>query len=308
VARAQQPALPVIGYLHPGSPEGEANRVADFRKGLAEAGYIEGRNVAIEFRWGRNDNSVLAEMAAHLVRDRVAVIATPGSSITALAAKAATATIPIVFTTGDDPVQAGLVASLNRPGGNLTGFTSMSTEIVAKRLGLLHEMVPEAARFAVLINPANPTAEATLQELRAAASALGRGIEAFTASAPRDIDAAFKGFPQRRIDALLVTPGPPFAERRLQLAILAAYHRLPAAYGDRQYAEAGGLMSYGSGTQDLFRQAGIYTGRVLKGERPADLPVLRAGKFELVINLQTARTLGITVPPGLLTIADEVIE
>jgi putative ABC transport system substrate-binding protein len=308
VARAQQPALPVIGYLHPGSPEGEANRVADFRKGLAEAGYIEGRNVAIEFRWGRNDNSVLAEMAAHLVRDRVAVIATPGSSITALAAKAATATIPIVFTTGDDPVQAGLVASLNRPGGNLTGFTSMSTEIVAKRHGLLHEMVPEAARFAVLINPANPTAEATLQELRAAASALGRGIEAFTASAPRDIDAAFKGFPQRRIDALLVTPGPPFAERRLQLAILAAYHRLPAAYGDRQYAEAGGLMSYGSGTQDLFRQAGIYTGRVLKGERPADLPVLRAGKFELVINLQTARTLGITVPPGLLTIADEVIE
>jgi putative ABC transport system substrate-binding protein len=308
VARAQQPALPVIGYLHPGSPEGEANRVADFRKGLAEAGYIEGRNVAIEFRWGRNDNSVLAEMAAHLVRDRVAVIATPGSSITALAAKAATATIPIVFTTGDDPVQAGLVASLNRPGGNLTGFTSMSTEIVAKRLGLLHELAPEAARFAVLINPANPTAEATLQELRAAASALGRGIEAFTASAPRDIDAAFKGFPQRRIDALLVTPGPPFAERRLQLAILAAYHRLPAAYGDRQYAEAGGLMSYGSGTQDLFRQAGIYTGRVLKGERPADLPVLRAGKFELVINLQTARTLGITVPPGLLTIADEVIE
>jgi putative ABC transport system substrate-binding protein len=238
----------------------------------------------------------------------VAVIATPGSSITALAAKAATATIPIVFTTGDDPVQAGLVASLNRPGGNLTGFTSMSTEIVAKRLGLLHELAPEAARFAVLINPANPTAEATLQELRAAASALGRGIEAFTASAPRDIDAAFKGFPQRRIDALLVTPGPPFAERRLQLAILAAYHRLPAAYGDRQYAEAGGLMSYGSGTQDLFRQAGIYTGRVLKGERPADLPVLRAGKFELVINLQTARTLGITVPPGLLTIADEVIE
>jgi putative ABC transport system substrate-binding protein len=307
-ARAQQPAVPVIGYLHPGTPEGEANRVADFRKGLAEAGYVEGRNVAIVFRWGRNDNSVLAELAADLVRRRVAVIATPGSSVTALATKAATATIPIVFSIGDDPVEAGLVAALNRPGGNVTGFTSMSVEVIAKRLGLLHELVPEAARFAALVNPTNPSAEATVQELRAAASILGRELEAFAASTPRDIDAAFKAFAQKRVEALLVAPGVPFAERRVQIATLAAYHRLPAAYSDRQYAEAGGLMSYGPDTQDMFRQAGIYTGRVLKGEKPADLPVQAPTKYEMVINLKTANALGLEIPPPVIARADEIIE
>jgi putative ABC transport system substrate-binding protein len=307
-ARSQRPAMPVVGYLHPGSPEGEADRIADFRKGLAEVGYVEGRNVAIEFRWGNNNNAVLPELAADLVRRRVTVIAVAGGTPAAVAAKAATATIPIVFSTGDDPVRAGLVASLNRPGGNVTGYASMSAEVSAKRLGVLHDLVPEAARFAVLVNPADPSREAMLQDLRAAASALGRELEPFTAGGPRDIDAAFSGFAQRRVDAVLVNPGPPFAERRVQVATLAAYHRLPAIYGSRQYVEAGGLVSYGPSTQEIFRQASIYTGRILKGEKPADLPVTRATKFEFVINLQTARTLGIEIPPTLLAIANDVIE
>jgi putative ABC transport system substrate-binding protein len=307
-ARAQQAALPVIGYLHPGSPEGEENQVAAFRKGLAEIGFVEGRNVTIEFRWAHSKSAALPELVADLVRRRVAVIATPGSSITALAAKAATTTIPIVFSTSDDPVQAGLVASLNQPGGNITGFSSMSGEIIPKRLGLLQELVPSAMRFAVLINPGNPTAESTRQDVQTAASNMGREVEVFTAGSPGDIDLAFAALAQKRADALLVSPGPPFAERHIQLAILTAYHRLPAIYGDRQYAESGGLISYGSSTQDQFRQAGIYAGRVLRGEKPADLPVLRASKFDLVINLQTAKTLGLTVPPTLLVTADEVIE
>jgi putative ABC transport system substrate-binding protein len=306
-ARAQQRTLPVIGYLHPGIPEGEVNHLAAFHKGLGESGYAEGRNVAIEYRWGRSDNARLPGLAADLVSRRVAVIATPGSSIAALAAKAATSTIPIVFSSGDDPVEAGLVASINRPGGNLTGFSSMNVELVPKRLGLLHQLVPRAARFAVLFNPVWTNSDLTA-DVQAAAATIGVQAEAFHASAPRDLETAFADMAQKRADALVVGAGSPFIERRVQLATLAMYHRLPAIYATRNYAEAGGLMSYGPSDEDQFRNAGIYTARVLKGEKPSELPVLRPTKFTLVINLQTARVLRIDVPPTLLAIADEAIE
>jgi putative tryptophan/tyrosine transport system substrate-binding protein len=267
VARAQQRAMPVIGFLQSGSPEPNAHLVAAFRQGLGETGYVEGRNVAVEYRWAHNDNNRLPELAADLVRLRVAVIATPGSTAAASAAKSATTTIPIVFSGGGDPVQTGLVASLNRPGGNVTGVSSMSGELGAKRLGLLQELVPRAARFVMLVNPNNPLAEAFVTDVRAAGAAIGRQIEVLTASTSRDIDTAFA-----------------------------------------MDAEAGGLISYGPSNTDLVRQAGIYTGRVLKGEKPADMPILRATKFELVINLKTAKALGLDVPPMLLARADEVIE
>jgi putative ABC transport system substrate-binding protein len=307
-ARAQQPTMPVVGYLYAGSPEPTAHLVAAFRKGLGEVGYVEGQNVAVEFRWTHNDNNRLPELAADLVRRRVAVIATPGSIATALAAKAATATIPIVFSAGADPVQAGLVASLNRPGGNITGVLTMNNEIGAKRLGLLHELLPGAARFAVLVNPSNPTAESTIADAQAAASTIGRQIEVLTASTNRDIDAAFAILMQKRVDALLVVPDPLFVNRRVQLQSLATRHAVPAIYSVRENVEAGGLMSYGSSLTDLFRQNGIYVGRILRGEKPTDLPVMRATRFEFVINLQTARLLGIDIPATLLAIADEVIE
>ncbi len=308
-ARAQQPALPAIGILHNGSPEAYAGPMAAFRKGLSDAGFVEGQNVAIEYRWARNDNGRLPELAVDLVRRRVAVIATPVGTAAALAAKAATATIPIVFSTGTDPVKAGLVASLNRPGGNVTGIANLTSELGAKRLGLLHEMLPHAARFAALVNPNNPVAaETMIKDVRSAAATIGRQIEVVTAGGNRDIDTAFATMVEKRSDALLVGADPMFNTRRVQIATLAARHMLPAIYPVREFAEAGGLMSYGPSNTDRFRQVGIYTGRILKGEKPADLPVMQTAKFEFLINLPTARALGLTIPPNLLARADEAIE
>jgi putative tryptophan/tyrosine transport system substrate-binding protein len=308
-AIAQQPAMPVIGYLEAGLPEASANLVAAFRKGLSEHGYVEGRNVAIEFRWAYNENERLPELVADLVHRRVQIIVVPVSTPAAIAAKNATTTIPIVFGTGADPVRAGLVASLNRPGGNLTGAITMSVELMPKRIGLVNDLLPGATRFAVLINPTNPFGtEPAIADVQAAAVAIGREIEVLKASSNREIDTAFGTLVQKRTDAVVFTPDALFDSRRVQLAILAARYQLPALHWKREFAEVGGLMSYGSNVADVIRQAGTYTGRILKGERPADLPILRPTKFELVINLQTARTFGTIVPPTLLAGADEVIE
>jgi putative ABC transport system substrate-binding protein len=307
--RAQQPAMPVVGYLYNGVPEQNAKLVEAFRKGLSEAGYVEGRNVTIEYRWGHNEQDRLPELVADLVRSQVSVIATPGSLAATLAAKAATTTIPIVFMFGADPVQVGAVASLNRPGGNVTGIASMGTELGAKRLALMHDLLPVAARFGALIN-SNPgmSAEATTADLKSATSAIGREIEIINIFTARELDKAFESLLRMRADALVISAGPLFLSRNVQLVTLATHHRLPAIYPFRENAEAGGLMSYGPNEADMFRQAGLYTGRILKGEKPADLPVMRANRFEFVINLQTAKAAGIEVPPGLLAIADEVIE
>jgi putative ABC transport system substrate-binding protein len=307
-ARAQQPAMPAVGYLYSGAPDTGANYAAAFRKGLSESGFAEGQNVAIEYRWAHNDPARLPELAADLVRRRVAVIVAPGTADGVLAAKAATATIPIVFRTGGDPVQLGFVASLNRPGGNVTGIGAMSVEIGSKRVGLLHELLPRAARFAALINPNDPNAEPVSKDLQAAAAAIGRQIELFAASNMREIDAAFADLVRTRPDALLVVPHGLLINRRVQIVTLATRHALPAIYPTRDFVEIGGLMGYGSSPAEQFRHAGVYTGRILKGEKPADMPVLRASTFELVINLQTARSLGIDIPSPLLARADEVIE
>ena len=306
-ARAQQPAMPVVGFLGSNSTGMWASHLRAFRQGLSEIGYVEGRNVAIEYRWAQNEPNLLAEMAADLVRHRVSVIAA-GSTSAALAAKVATATIPIVFESGGDPVQAGLVASLNRPGDNVTGVSSMNAELPSKQLGLLHELLPQAIRFAVLVNLNYSYSESAVTDLRTAAGAIGRQIEVLSVSTNRDIDMVFASLAQKRPDALLVTTDTLFIDRDVQLVTLATRHAVPAIYPWREIVEIGGLMSYGSKVADLFRQTGIYTGRVLKGEKPADLPILRATNFELVINLQTAKTLGIEVPPTLLARADEVIE
>jgi putative tryptophan/tyrosine transport system substrate-binding protein len=308
-AQAQQAAMPAIGVLIAGTPEAFAPLIAAFRKGLQEIGYVEGQNVAIEYRWANNENNRLPELAADLVRRRVGVIVTPVSTTAALAAKDATATIPVVFSAGADPVQAGLVASLNRPGGNVTGVHFLAATLGAKRLGLLHELRPEAARFAILVNPSNPvSAETMIKDVTAAAATIGRQIEVVTAGSYPEIDTAFTALAQKRVDALLVMADPLFLTRRVQLATLASRHVLPAIYPLREFAEAGGLMSYGSNQTERFRQVGIYTGRILKGAKPADLPVLQATVFELVINLQTARALGIDIPATLIARADEVIE
>jgi putative tryptophan/tyrosine transport system substrate-binding protein len=307
-AQAQQPVLPLIGILYPGSPEATAKYIAGLRKGLAEAGYVEGRNISIEYRWGHGDSGRLPELASDLIGRRVAVIVAPGSVAAALAAKAATTTIPIVFVIGVDPVQAGLVASLNRPGGNVTGISSMNTGLAAKQLGLLHQMLRRDARFAVLVNPGNPQTRSALAEVQAAASVMGQQFEAVTAATYRDISPAFRDAVQKRADALLIIADPLFASRPVQLAILAARHTLPAIYALREFAEAGGLMSYGSNFTELFRQAGTYTGRILKGEKPTDLPIQQATNFEFVLNLLTAEALGITIPETLLATADEVIQ
>ena len=305
--RAQQ-QMPVIGYLYLGSPEPVTNRLAAFRKGLSETGFTEGRNLDIEYRWGHNEPERLPELAADLVQRGVAVIAALGSTPAALAAKTATSTIPIVFASGGDPVQYGLVANLNRPGGNVTGLTDIANDLLPKLLGLMQELVPQAVRFGVLVNPSNPVAASIIAEAQQAASVISRPVEVLTASSNGDIDVAFAGLAQRRIDALVIAPDTLFTNRISQLATLATYHRVPASFWTREYPQVGGLMSYGANVTDRDRQAGIYVGRILKGEKPADLPVMRPTKLELIINLHTARTLGLTVPPSLLAIADEVIE
>jgi putative ABC transport system substrate-binding protein len=306
-ARAQQPAMPVIGFLYATSPETNAERLGAFRQGLKDTGYVEGENVAIEYRWAEGQSDRLPALAADLVRRQVSVIAAFAPDAT-LAAKAATTTIPIVFIAGDDPVRLGLVAGLARPGGNLTGVNFFAGELAAKRLELLRELVP-ATRVAVLVNPANATITAsTLRDVEPAARAMGLQIQVLNADTNREIDAIFATFVRERPDALFVGPGPFLTDRRVQLALLAAVHRVPAIYPARQFAEAGGLMSYGASLTDAWRQQGAYTGRVLKGAKPADLPVVQSTKFELVVNAQTARMLGLDVPPSLLAIADEVIE
>jgi putative tryptophan/tyrosine transport system substrate-binding protein len=308
VAHAQQPAVPVIGFLHPSSPSAEAYLLRALRQGLKDAGFIEGENVAIESRWADDQLDRLPTLATELVQRRVAVIVTSGIP-SILATKAATTTIPIVFVLGEDPVRLGLVASLARPGGNLTGINVLLTELAAKRLELLHELVPSAARVAVLVNPANATtAESTLRGVEPAARAMGLRIQVVNASTIREIDAAFATLVSERPDALFVANDPFLLDRRVQLALLAVLHRLPAIYQDRLNSEAGGLMSYGTNIADAFRQLGVYAGRILKGAKPADLPVLQSSKFELVINAATARMLGLTVPDKLLVGADEVIE
>jgi putative tryptophan/tyrosine transport system substrate-binding protein len=306
-ARAQQ-TMPVIGYLYEGSPEPTAQLLAAFRKGLSESGYVEERSVTIEFRWAQGQYDRLPELAAELVRRRVAVIVAPGGMPAAIAAKAATTTIPIVFGTGSDPVQYGLVASLSRPGGNVTGVSAMNVELTAKRLGLLHDLLPGAAHFAVLVNPNSPFTESAITDLRKAASSIGRQLEVLTASTNHDINAAFATLVQKRADALFINGDAFFTSRVVQLATLAVHHRVPTIYSVREFVAVGGLISYGASFADMFRQVGIYTGRILRGEKPAELPVLQATKFELVINAQTARMLGLTVPEKLLVAADEVIE
>ena len=298
VARAQQPVIPVVGYFFGGGAE--AGVEAAFREGLSETGYVQGKNVVIEYRWAQHEFDRLPDLAADLVQRRVSVIAVGGGTAVPLAAKAATATIPIIFGIGGDPVKFGLVTSFNRPGGNVTGISFLTDELVPKRVGLLHELVPGAVRFALLVNPNTPNTETVIRDAQSAASAIGQQIEVLTASTNRDIDMAFASLMQKRADALLVAPGVLFSNRRVQLVTLAARDAVPAIYFDRLFAQVGGLMSYGANISDVMRQVGIYTGRVLKGEKPADMPVMQPTKFELVINLQTARTLGLDVPPQLL--------
>jgi putative tryptophan/tyrosine transport system substrate-binding protein len=307
-ARAQQPALPLVGFLDSRSPSVTTDRLRGFRRGLGETGYFEGENIAIEYRWAENQNARLPQLAAELVRRQVAVIVTGGPPAT-LAAKAATATIPTVFLVADDPVRMGLVTSLSQPGGNMTGINIFNSELAAKRLELLHELVPRAIRIAVLVNSFDVmNTEPTLREVEAAAGALGLQIQVLKANTSSEIDDAFQILGRERPDALFVAAGPFFNGRRVQLTQLAAFHRLPTTYPLREHTEVGGLMSYGSDINDGYRQVGVYVGRILKGKRPADLPVVQASKFELVINADTARMLGLTVSPTLLSIADEVIE
>jgi putative ABC transport system substrate-binding protein len=308
-AVAQQQAMPVIGFLHSASAATFADLMPAFHKGLGETGYVEGRNLVIEYRWAEGHNERLQELAADLVRRRVAVIVTPISTAAAVAAKAATATIPIVFAIGADPVKTGLVASLNRPGGNATGVGDIGVELGAKRLGLLHELLPGATRFAALVNPDNPfITEPFITEVAAAAATIGRQIEIVNARTTGDIDAAFATFAKIRADGFLISPEALFVANRGQIIALAARQGLPAVYHRREFADAGGLMSYGSNFAAQFRQTGVYAGRILKGANPADLPVQLPTRFQLVINSKTARTLGLTIPPVLLAEADEVVE
>jgi putative ABC transport system substrate-binding protein len=307
-ARAQQPAVTVIGFLGAGTPNGAAMLVAPFLQGLSEAGYVEGRNVIIEYRWADGQYDRLPGLAADLARRRVSVIVTNGGSPPALAAKAATAAIPIVFMTGADPIKSGLVASLNRPGGNATGVAALSVDILPKRLALLHEMVPGATAMALLINPANSGTGTVAQELQAAGRTLGVQLHVLQASNESDIDAAFAALLQLRAGGLVISSDAFFSSRYQLLAALTLRHAVPAIYQVRQFVQAGGLISYGVGFTEGYRQAGLYTGRILKGEKPADLPVQQDSKTEMIINLTTAKALGLTVPPNLLAIADEVIE
>jgi putative tryptophan/tyrosine transport system substrate-binding protein len=309
-AHAQQPAMPMIGFLNPYSPNGQSDRLRGFRQGLAETGYVEGVSLAIEHRWAEGQFDRLPALAAELARRQVAVIAATGSiAAAASAAKAATTTIPVVFVVAEDPVRVGLVASLAQPGGNLTGINFLSGELVAKRLELLRELVPGTARLAVLVNPANAiNTETTLRDVQAAARAIGLQIQVLNASTSGEINTAFASLERERPDALFVGGDAFFNTRRVHLVNLASRHALPAAYAERVFPEIGGLMSYGTDIVDAYRQVGSYAGRILKGAKPADLPVVQATKFELVINAESARMVGLTVPPSLLALADEVIE
>ena len=308
-ARAQQAAMPVVGFVEGRSAGASVRQAAAFRKALSETGYIEGQNVMVEYHWLEGQYDRLPALMADLVRRRVAVIATPAFTAAAPAAKAATTTIPIVFGVAEDPVRLGLVASFARPGGNATGINFLAAEVVAKRLGLLRDLVPKAVRIAVLVNPANAsTAEATLRDIPEAARAMGLQTQFLNASTSREIEAAFATLVRDRADALFVAPDGFLVTRRVQLATLAARHGIPAAHNNREEVEAGGLMSYGTDTLDMWRQVGVYTGQILKGAKPADLPVLQSTKFEFVINLPTARALGIEVPNSIQLLADEVIE
>jgi putative tryptophan/tyrosine transport system substrate-binding protein len=306
-ARAQQPAMPVIGYLNNGSPESDASRLTGLRRGLSQTGYVEGRNLVIEYRWGGNQADRLPALAADLVQLRVAVIVTPGL-VASLAAKVATTNIPIVFSVGNDPVQLGLVASLNRPGGNLTGFNNVTNELGAKGLALLHELVPGTDTIGFLENPNNPTFELTTRDVLAAAHVVGLKVQILKASNDREIDAAFVSLGQARTRALLVGNDLFLNNRIERLIELAAHHAIPTMYMLREFVVAGGLISYGTSLIELYRQIGLYTGRILKGEKPADLPVQQITKLELIINLKTAKTLDLQVPAKLLALADEVIE
>jgi putative ABC transport system substrate-binding protein len=306
-ARAQQPAMPVIGYLGTETPDRWASRLRTFRQGLGESGYVEGRNVEIEYRWAEGRNERLPALASDLVRRQVAVIAAPGSTASVLAAKAATTTIPILFMTGDDPVRLGLVASLARPGGNVTGITNLSAELGPKRLELLHELVPTAASVGLLVNPTSVSAESYEKEHAAAARVLGVQLHVLRASTERDFDSAFGSLVQLRAGGLVIVPDPFFTAHDEQIAAMAIHHMLPAIFNG-EFASEGGLISYGGSATDAHHQVGTYAGRILKGEKPADLPVQQATKVELIINLKTAKALGITVPQLLLGRADEIIE
>jgi putative ABC transport system substrate-binding protein len=308
-ARAQQQALPAVGILHSGSPDdGYSSALLGFRKGLNEAGYIERRNVVIEYRWAQGRFDRLPALAADLVQSDVAIIAATGGVVSALAAKAATTTIPIVFANGSDPVKFGLVASFNRPGGNVTGVSFFSIELEARRLELLRELVPQAIVFAALLNPANPNAESQTKDVQEAGRALGLSVLVLNAGTERDIDEAFETLVHQKAEALMITADSLFASREDQIVALAARHRVPTMYSNRESVDLGGLISYDPNLSDSFRQAGTYAGRILKGEKPASLPVLQPTKFELVINMKTAKALGLTVPLTLRAIADEVIE
>jgi putative ABC transport system substrate-binding protein len=309
VARAQQPAMPVIGHLDPTAPEMDSDRLRGFRAGLRDAGFVDGENVTIAYRSADGQYERVPELAAELVRRKVGVIVVAGTTAAVLAAKAATTTIPIVFIVADDPVKLGIVSSLARPGGNMTGVNFFSVELVAKRLELLRALLPGAARVALLINPANATsAQATVRDVEAAARDIGLQIQVFSASTSREIEEVFARFARERPDALLVSPDPFLSSRRVQIVLLTVRHGIPAIFTRRDIAEIGGLMSYGANNLDAHRQLGAYAGRILKGAKPADLPVVQSTKFELVINSVTARMLGIAVPDKLLATADEVIE
>ena len=307
-ARAQQPGRPVIGYLHVGSSSASRDRVAAFHRGLKELGFEEGRNVAIEYRWADNQTDRLPELATDLIRRGVAVIAAPSGAESAAVVKGLTMTIPIVFSTGVDPVQTGLVKSLNQPGGNLTGIADLGVEFGGKRLGLLNELLPGAVRFALLVNGGIATGKSEIAEVQSAASAIGKELVILSASNNLDIDAAFANLAQKRADALLVAPQNLFTARLVQLVTLAARHAVPTMYYSRECVEAGGLLSYGPDLADRDRQVGRYVGRILKGEKPADLPVQQQSKFELAINLLTAKAIGLTIPTSLQSLADKVIE
>jgi putative ABC transport system substrate-binding protein len=307
-ARAQQGAMPVVGFLHDGSSEGRAHFAAAFREGLSEAGFVDRQNVVIEYRWANDQFDRVPALVAELVQRRVAVIATPGSATAALAAKTATSTIPIVFSVGSDPVKLGLVDSLNRPGSNITGVNYFTQDLGPKRLGLLRELMPAGADVVVLVNPKSPITDSALKDLQAAADAVGQQFSVLHASNNQEIYAAFPAMAQRRTPALMIVTDPLFTSRRVQLATLATRYAIPAIYTSREFTEVGGLMSYGTDLPNIYHQVGIYSGRILKGAKPSDLPVMQPTKFELVINLATAKALGIEVPATLLARADEVIE